>query len=90
MDRKEARLLLGPHLDKLEALGYSVLSRRVGHDEYFEQQGPSNARYQIEVMIRWEHKPYGPILILGAIDDGGLSAFHPLSDSRLVHPEPKP
>ena len=90
MDRQEAGILLGQYLDELESLGYSSLSTRIGEDIVFEREGRAKVMYQIEVAIRWEHKPNGAVLILGAIDDGGLSAFLPLSDSRLVLPEPGP
>lgn len=90
MDRDEARRILAHHLDDLEALGYLELVDRVGQTDNFERQGRSKATYQIEILIRWEHKPLGAIIILGAIDDGrGLEAFFPLADSRLIQPELK-
>ncbi len=90
MDRDEAKPILARHLDELEAPGYSELVDRVGQTDNFERQGQSNATYQIEILIRWEHKTLGAIIVLGAIDDGrGLEAFFPLGDSRLVQPGPK-
>lgn len=87
MDRAEASRILARHLDDLEALGYSELVTRVSQTDNFEREGQSKANYQIEIMIRWDYKPQGAILILGAIDDGrGLAAFFPLVDSRLIQP----
>lgn len=89
MDRVEAALILRKHLDELEALGYAELSKRFGQDEAFTINGPSGREYQIEVTFMWDRKPGGPIRIIGGIDDGGLSAFFPLADDRLVDPQPK-
>ena len=90
MDRAEASLILRKYLDELESLGYSELSTRVGHDEALERTAPSGLAYQLEVSILWDHQPGGPVRIIGSIDDGGLSAFIPLSEGRLIRPQPKP
>jgi len=45
---------------------------------------PSGDEYQIVLNIRWDRKPGGLIRIIGSIDDAGISAFIPLTSSRLV------
>jgi hypothetical protein len=63
------------------------LAIRVGENEALEVTGPSGRKYQIEYDIVWDHKPpNGDIRIIGSVDDGGLRAFAPLTDSRLVSP----
>jgi hypothetical protein len=50
----------------------------------------TGVEYQVELTVLWDHKPNAAIRILGSIDDGGLRAFFPLSDSRLVMPKASP
>jgi hypothetical protein len=90
VDRAEATLHLRKHLDDLEALGYPALLQRVGQDNAFELRAPSGHSLQIEVSILWDQQPGGAIMIIGSIDDGGLSAFIPLTESRLLQPQPRP
>lgn len=85
MDNEEALSLLKDFLDQLESAGYEALSARVGENNALEITGPSGRKYQIEYDILWDHKPPdGDIRIIGSVDDGGLWAFAPLTDSRLV------
>jgi len=90
MNRTEATALLRHHLDQLEALGYSALSTRIGENEVFEERGETGIAYQLELMILWDRRPNEAIRILGSVDEGGLRAFVPLTDSRLVHPQSCP
>ncbi len=50
-------------------------------------RGDSGTDYQLELSILWDRHPNGSIRIVGSIDDGGLGAFLPLTDSRLMKPE---
>lgn len=86
MDREEALVLLRRYLDQTESSGYEVLSARISQNEAFEVKGQSGKSYQIELDVLWDHKPNGAILIIGSIDDGGLRAFVPLTESRLLSP----
>ena len=87
MDKEEALSLLKDFLDWLESAGYETLSARVGENDALEVTGPSDRKYQIEYDILWDHKPpNGNLRIIGSVDDGGLRAFVPLTDSRLVSP----
>ena len=87
MNRTEAIAILNHHLDSLEALGYAALARQIGEDQAFERRGDSGTDYQLELSILWDRHPNGSIRIVGSIDDGGLGAFLPLTDSRLMEPE---
>jgi hypothetical protein len=86
MNRTEAMAILKKHLDLLISSGYLALSMRTGENQAFEVKGESGVTYQIEVDIFWEKQPDGAIRIVGSIDDGGLRAFLPLTESRLVEP----
>lgn len=86
MNEREARDELRKVLDALEASGYPSLRGWVDTNEAFEAKAESGSVYQFEITILWDHKPEGAIRVLGSIDDGGIRAFFPLSESRLVPP----
>ena len=58
-----------------------VESQRV---EAYEVRGVSGTAYQIEIQFFWDGKPGDTIQVMGSIDDGGIRAFVPLTDSSLV------
>ena len=86
MNNEEARALLAGQLDRMAEAGYAALTTRVGENEVVEATGTSGARYQMEIQIVWDSTPRGALRLLGGIDDGGLRAFVPLTDSRLLAP----
>ena len=86
MNNEEARALLAEQLDQMAEAGYAALTTRVGDNDVREVAGASGARYQIEIQIVWDAAPRGAVRLLGGIDDGGLRAFVPLTDSRLLAP----
>lgn len=86
MNRTEAAVILRSNLDRLESLGYAPLSALIGENQTSEQGGETGARYQLELNFLWDHRANGAIRIIGSIDDGGLGAFMPLTESRLVNP----
>lgn len=81
MDKSEAKQILSSHLSVQTVKGYAELRTLVlqDHIETFEAPGPSGVIYQLEFQYVWDNKPEGIIRILGAIDDGGSSAYFPLS-----------
>ena len=87
MNRAEALGLLDAYLDRYRKLPYAKLSAKIGEEEFPEVVGPSGTEYQMEIQIRWDHKPNGDIRVLGAIDDGGLRAFMPLCSDLLMRPD---
>jgi hypothetical protein len=87
MNRDEAIACLHQYLDSLEAIGYTALTRHAGEDLAFEMRSETGIVYQLEISILWDGKTGGAIRIIGSIDDGGLRAFLPLTDSRLLEPE---
>ncbi len=87
MDKPEARELLTAKLDEYRQVPYALLAARVGEQECHEVTGPSGMKYQIEIEVRWDHKPNDAIRVLGAIDDGRLRvAFCPLCEDLIVTP----
>ena len=88
MDKKEAKSILGEHLVRCSGRGYAELVSLVQseHEDAFEAVGPSGTRYQVEVQFLWDDQPGGVIRVLASIDDGGLRAYLPVTESLLVAP----
>ena len=88
MDRDEALSLLDAHLDRYRKLPYAELSAQIGHEEFPEVVGHSGAEYQMEIQIRWDHKPDGDVRVMGTIDDGTFrGAFRPVCSDLIVSPD---
>ena len=86
MDKSEAQKVLSEQLSRFSQRSYSELlplveSSRV---EDFDACGASGTTYQIEVQFFWDDKPRGVIRVVGSIDDGGIRAFVPLTQTFLV------
>ncbi len=87
MDRAEALAVVREELNRWRRLSWSALRRRVGFSETKEIQGDSGVLYQVEIQVFWDDEPEGVIRVLGAVDDGGLGAFLPLTDDFLLSPD---
>lgn len=88
MNRSVALKILSTHLDSLLEQGYATLAAQIGTDQYSEVIGNTGIAYQLEITFLWDHQPNGAIRLIGSIDDGGLSAFLPVTISHLVEPPP--
>jgi hypothetical protein len=86
MNNEEALTLLNTMLDDCRKLGYEGLVARIGDEVFTEEVGPSGTQYQIEIQFQWDNKPGGDVRVMGAIDDGGLRAFLPLSSDLIMTP----
>mgnify|MGYP001814266335 FL=1 len=85
MNREEALSLLDAHLDRYRELSYAELSAKIGDEEFPEVVGASGAEYQMEIQIRWDHKPGGDVRVMGTIDDGTFrGAFKPVCSDIIV------
>ncbi len=88
MNREEALGLLNAYLDQYRKLSYAELAAKIGHEEFPAVVGPSGTEYQMEIQIRWDHKPGGDIRVMGTIDDGTFrGAFKPVCEDLLVSPD---
>ena len=88
MDNTEARSVLRVELAKYRAKDYGQLAALVGNPQTREVTAPSGTRYQLEVQALWDDpaRPNGVLRIAGAIDDGGVRAYAPLTDAFLLAP----
>jgi hypothetical protein len=86
-DKTEARAILHREMETWKALSRIELRGRIGTIETPQVTGISGTHYQIEIEPIWDATPGGAIRVLGAIDDGGLHAFVPITHDFLVAPE---
>ena len=87
MDRDEARQVFAQEMADLTRRSYQELvDVLLNKPQTVEKTGPSGTRYQVELEAWWDEKPNGVLRVTGAIDDGGLRAFAPLTESLLVRP----
>lgn len=84
MNTQEARELIRDELATYQRKSFRELVQLMDQEFHYEKQGSSGTSYQVEILILWDSKPNGAILILGSIDDGGWRAFFPLTDSIIV------
>lgn len=87
MNKTEARQLLLRHLTGYRNRSYGVLARLIGSLDVAEVTGPGAAMYQIEVQVLWDGKAGHDIRVIGGIDDGGLRALAPLTESFIMAPD---
>ena len=87
MDRDEARSILRDHLEQYRTRSRDELTPLIDEPEVAEVTGPSGVRYQLEVLAVWDNRTDGDLRVMGAIDDGGLSAWFPLSEDFIMAPD---
>ena len=87
MDKDEAREILAGVIAGLRERSYGQLRKLLDASEMREATGRAGATYQIEVQSFWDDAPAGNLRVTAAIDDGGLSAFKPLSDDFIIAPD---
>jgi len=87
MDNGEARSVVLWELSRYRAKSYGELVRTLlGKQDTYEIAGPSGIKYQVEIQAIWDGKPNDVLRVMGAIDDGGVRAYAPLSECFLIGP----
>ena len=86
MDTGAARKVLNKWLAKLRAVPYRELAARVDTVSTDEVARDSERSWQLEVQVLWDDEPEGNIRVIVSIDDGGLRAFVPMSESFVKAP----
>jgi hypothetical protein len=86
MDNEEAACILAQELAKYRRELYADLQRLLKDVDAYEVAGPSGVNYQIEIQALWDDEPNGNLRVIGGIDDGGLSAYAPLTDDFILSP----
>ena len=84
MDREQAVTILAEQLGQYRTKPYAELKDLVGQVDAYEVATPDGLAYQIEIQVLWDGKPDADIRVIAAIDDGGWTAFSPLSDDFIM------
>jgi hypothetical protein len=88
MDAAEARAILREELDELRRATYDdLVLRLLDKPQTHERTGRSGIVYQVELQAFWDDRPHESLRVLASIDDGGFSAFRPLSDDFIRAPD---
>jgi hypothetical protein len=86
VNEQEAKNLLYEHLKEFRRRPYAELVALLEQPQTAEISGTSGTKYQLEVQVFWDGPRNGNVRVLGSIDDGGLRAFVPLTDSFILGP----
>jgi hypothetical protein len=84
MDRQEARALLMNEVNRFRAMAPAELRALMGEAQVKEIKGASGADYTIETHVVWDDKQHTTLRVMSSIDDGGLSAWLPMTENLLV------
>lgn len=99
MDKVEALEVLRSELGRWRRLPWSVLKEQIersgptgrprsqSYSETVEIRGASGTPYQVQIQLFWDAEPNDVVRVLGAVDDGGLRSFMPLTDDFLMRPD---
>jgi hypothetical protein len=86
MDRSEATAILEDALNEIRLLPYTdIVGRYRDEQQVLQVTGASGAEYQIEIEAFWDHpgRP-GDLRVIASIDDGGWSAFAPITRDFII------
>ncbi len=86
MDTVAAQRVLNEWLAKLRATSYQELASRVDLITTDEVARDSERSWQLEIQVLWDDEPNGNVRVMASIDDGGLRAFVPLTESFIKSP----
>jgi hypothetical protein len=86
MDNVAAQKVLHQWVGKLRAVPYRELASRVDSVTTDEVVRDSERSWQLEVQVLWDDEPDGNIRVVVSIDDGGLRAFVPITESFVKSP----
>ena len=84
MNKSEAHKILAEQLARFGTYTELVPFVESKHIETLKIRGESGTAYQVEVQFFWDDKPRGTVRVFGSIDDGGIRAFVPLTQTLLV------
>lgn len=87
MGDEEAKGILRAEFVKLQAIGYEgLVDRLAGKQERSGVTGLSGKAYQVEREGFWEEEDHQALRIVASIDDGGLRALLPFTESFTIAP----
>jgi hypothetical protein len=84
---EEAKAVLTAEFLNLRALTYrDLVERLAGRQERSEVLGLSGKAYHVELEGFWDDDEHEDLRVVASIDDGGLRAFLPFTDSFTISP----
>ena len=86
MNTVAAQRVLNEWLVKLRTVPYRELASRVDSVTTDEVVRDSERSWQLEVQVLWDDEPNGNVRVMVSIDDGGLRAFVPMTESFVKSP----
>lgn len=86
MNREIASALIQRELEALRNSSYGELTSLVDKVSTRREKGQDGKEYQIERQAVWDEANGGNIRVIVCVDDGGLSAFRPLSGDFIISP----
>ena len=81
---EEARAELSRLVADHQAHDYAFWAGRNDETKRVEFTTKAGTWYQATIRPFWDDQPHGAIRVLFGIDDGGIGAYHPLTDSLLL------
>jgi hypothetical protein len=87
MDKKEAKDILTKELTSYRKRSYKELLYLLNNQDTAQVRGLSGNLYQLEFEAVWDNKIGGNLRVIGSIDDGGISAFIPLTEDFILSPD---
>jgi hypothetical protein len=87
MSDEEAKGVLRAEVVKLRPSGYDgLVTRLAGKQETFDVVGLTGTTYHVELQGFWDDDEHRDLRVVASIDDRGLRAFLPFTDSFTVDP----
>ena len=86
MDTVAAQRVLNEWLAKLRAVPDRELASRVDSVTTDEVARDAQRSWQLEIQVLWDDEPNGNVRVMVSIDDGGLRAFVPMTESFIKSP----
>ena len=83
MDTVAAQKILSEWVVKLRTVPYRELASRVDSVTTDELMRDSERSWQLEIQVLWDDEPDGNVRVMVSIDDGGLRAFVPMTESFI-------
>ena len=86
MDKAEAKKIIGEQLARFSSHAALVPLVESQHVETLEVRGASGTAYQVEIQFFWDDARSRVVRVVGSIDDGGIRAFVPMTETLLISP----
>ena len=83
MNQLIASEILNEQIAELRTISYAALSSRIETTDVRKVIGRDGTTYKIEINYFWDGRKGGEVRVIASIDDGGSSAFVPLTDDFI-------